>query len=96
MNALTSNELPNHELIGLKVRVVHSVNPSHAGIEGMVVNETRNTQIIANGSGKKCLPKEGVTYRFTLCNEALVEVDGGQLIERPVDRTGKRFERRKA
>ncbi len=90
-----ANELPNHELIGLKVRVTHSSNCLQSGIEGTVVDETRNTLVIASGSKKRRLSKDGVTYGFTLYDGTLVEVDGKQLIERPVDRTGKRFERKK-
>lgn len=94
MIAVMANELSGHELIGLRVRVVYSSNRLHAGIEGVVVDETKNMLVIASGSGKKRLPKDNVTYGFTLPDGTFIMVDGKQLLDRPVDRTGKRFVRR--
>ena len=95
MIAVTASELSGHELIGLRVKVMRSSNRLHMGIEGIVVDETKNTLVIANGSEKKCLPKDDVTYGFTLPDGTLIAVDGNQLLDRPVDRTGKRFVRRR-
>lgn len=95
MITIAANELHSHELIGLKVRVVRSSNPLHMGIEGVVVDETKNTLVVARDSEKKRLPKDNVTYGFTLPDETFIEIDGKQLLDRPVDRTGKRYGRRR-
>jgi len=95
MIAIAASDLSGHELIGLGVKVMRSSNRLHMGIEGIVVDETKNMLVIASGSEKKHLPKDNVTYGFTLPDGTFVMVDGEQLLDRPVDRTGKRFVRRR-
>ena len=95
MITVTASEISGHELIGLRVKVMCSSNRLHKGIEGVVVDETKNTLVIASDSEKKRLPKDNVTYGFTLSDGTFIAVDGNQLLDRPVDRTGKRFVRRR-
>ncbi len=80
--------LIRHELIGLGVTIIRSVNPLHLGIKGMVVDETRNMLVIASNQGKKFIPKADATYGFTL-NGTSVEVNGNRLLGRSVDRIGR-------
>ena len=90
MIAVTGDNLLRHELIGLKVEVVRSSNPLLMGIKGVVIDETKNTLVVKVNSGKKRLPKDGVTYGFSLSNGTFIEVEGRQLLDRPVDRIGRR------
>ncbi len=94
MIAIAADELSGHELIGLSVRVMRSSNGLHVGVEGVVVDETRNMLVIASDSEKKRIPKDDVTYGFTLPDGTFTLVDGRELLDRPVDRTGRRFGRR--
>ena len=55
---LTPKNLVKHELIGLKVKVTISTNKKQEGLEGIVVDETRNTLIIETSSGEKSLAKK--------------------------------------
>ena len=89
MITITEDELLRHELISLRITVTRSSNPSHEGINGVVVDETKNTLVIADGSKKRRIPKEGATYVFTMPDGTFIEVEGRRLLGRPVDRTGK-------
>jgi len=83
-------DLPCHELMGLHVKILHSSNPSHIGIAGKVVDETMKTLMIDGPAGKKHVQKKGVTYGFTLPNGTFLEIEGNQLVGRPVDRIVKK------
>jgi ribonuclease P protein subunit POP4 len=77
----TPENLHKHELIGLEAEVVESPDSSQTGMEGEVLNETKNTLNIA---GKK-IPKKGRSFRFQLPDEE-VTLSGEKLLERPEDR----------
>lgn len=71
-----------HDLLGKRLRVVDAKNQSLVGIEGEVVDESKNTIKVRTVDGEKTLLKEQVT----------IEVEGtvveGQLItQRPEKRT---------
>ena len=89
MITITEDDLLRHELISLKVTITRSSNPLHEGINGVVVDETKNTLIIAGGSKKRRIPKECATYVFTMPDGTFIEVEGRRLLGRPVDRIGK-------
>ena len=81
-----------HELIGLKVRVYSGTNQSVIGLQGMVVDETRNMLIIEDSHKiEKKLPKSHFDFIFTLPGEKLVKVSGKLLVSRPEDRIRKKF-----
>jgi len=83
--------LLRHELIGLKVRVVGSTHSGHIGIEGRIVDETRNTLIINHRGRNKIIAKETATFHFMLPKGLVVEVEGKNLIKRPEDRVKMRL-----
>ena len=89
MIAETEYELLRHELLNLSITIKHSPNSSQEGINGVVVDETKNSLVIANGSKRRRIAKEDVIYIFSMPNGKLIEVDGRRLIGRPVDRIGK-------
>jgi ribonuclease P protein subunit POP4 len=97
---LTAETLPRHELIGLRVRVVESSDPTLVGVEGEVVMETTNTLSVARegetGSRLVQVPKPVATFEFELPGGAdpsatddaqFVVVDGERLVARPARRT---------
>ena len=94
MTVTTEGQLIRHELINLKVTVTHSSNPLHNGLNGIVIDETKNTLLIASGSKKRRIPKEGTTYGFTMTDGTFIEVEGELLLGRPADRTRKTFRRK--
>lgn len=83
-----------HEFIGLKARVVESKNPYYEGIEGRVVDETRNTFTILHEGEKKIIVKDVAVFHFTLPDGTVVEVDGRALVGRPEERVKRRVRRR--
>ncbi|OYT43578.1 ribonuclease P protein subunit [Candidatus Bathyarchaeota archaeon] len=83
-----------HEFIGLNAKVVESKNPYYKGIEGRVVDETRNTFTILHEGEKKIIVKDVAVFHFTLPDGTVVEVDGRVLVGRPEDRVKRRVRRR--
>ncbi len=62
------------DLIGKKIKVVDATNKSLIGIEGVVVDETKNLLIVETSKGRKKLLKEQIT----------IEVDGQRFQPLPV------------
>ncbi len=84
---ITPHNILNHELIGLRAKVVKSKHPGYVGMEGLVVYETMKTVKVMNDKGEiKTLPKDCCTFRFKLPSGIIVEVDGPYLVGRPEDR----------
>ena len=82
-----------HELIGLEVRVAGSTNKSVVGMEGAVVDETRQTLTIQTAKGDRKVAKDVCTFVFTLPDKKKVKVDGCLLVSRPEDRIKKKFKK---
>ena len=83
-----------HELIGLKTKVVRSSNPCYLGICGMVTDETQKTFKILSEGREKVIVKETSVLHFTLNDGSLIEIDGKVLVGRPEDRVKKVIRRR--
>ncbi|MDH5702509.1 MAG: ribonuclease P protein subunit [Candidatus Bathyarchaeota archaeon] len=81
------------ELIGLNVKVVRSSHPGYVGIEGEVLDETRNTILILHKNKKKSVIKNTSVFDFTMQDGTLVEIDGKAIIGRPEVRVKKRVRR---
>jgi ribonuclease P protein subunit POP4 len=88
---INPKNLVKHELIGLKVTVSESKNPSLIGISGEVVNETKNTLVIQTSTGEKAVIKDQCVFVFILPEHEKVRVEGRLLVSRPEDRIKKRF-----
>jgi ribonuclease P protein subunit POP4 len=78
-----------HELIGLRVRVVDSVNPSNVGLAARVVDESKNTFTIEDNIGEKVIPKEHRVFEFKLPDGRCIRLNGNLLALRPEDRVVK-------
>lgn len=85
--------LLKHELIGLKVEVAGSENKSQIGLEGKVVDETRNTIKIETKKGIKTVKKENTVFTFTLDNGKKVKIRGDIIVAKPEDRIKKKFKK---
>ena len=73
------------EIIGSEVRVAESSNIHNIGMEGVVINETKNMLIIKTKHGEKKMIKR--QNKFELRKEGKVFLINGRLIEkRPEER----------
>lgn len=81
-------------LIGRKVTVVKSRQPSYINVSGMVIDETKETLTIDDGSKRRVIIKRGTTFHVNLSDGTVVEVDGEAIVGRPEDRVKKRLRRR--
>ena len=75
------NNVIHAEWIGKHVKVLAASNTHHAGIEGMVVDETQNTIVIQTEWGVKRVPKHGSV--FTING---TEVPGDEVLVAPEER----------
>ena len=89
---VTPEDLVRHELIGLDVKITSSSNLVMIGIQGKVVDESRNTLTIETGMGTRTAIKDQCEFSFRLGKER-VKVDGKLLVARPEDRVKKRFKK---
>ena len=89
---ITPQNIFRHELVGLHVEVVKSSHDGLTGIKGQVIDETKNTIKVEDVDGcEKIIPKNVATFRFTLPDSAVVEIDGRIIVARPEDRIKKKF-----
>ena len=56
-----TKDVMRRTLVGKRVRVTDSRNPSYKGVSGQVRRETKNTLVIETGKGIKTLLKNAVT-----------------------------------
>jgi len=87
-------KIVQHEFIGLKVKVAKSTNPDCAGIKGRIIDETRNTFVLAQDGIEKRVIKETAVFHFTYPDGTIVEIDGKVLVGRPEDRIKRPIRRR--
>ncbi|CAB49255.1 ribonuclease P protein component 1 [Pyrococcus abyssi] len=87
---VTKRNIIWHELIGLKVRVVNSMHPGFVGIEGYVVDETRNMLVIVGDKVWK-VPKDVCIFEFETEDGAKIKIPGERLVGRPEMRLKKRW-----
>ncbi|WP_456366405.1 ribonuclease P protein component 1 [Thermococcus sp.] len=81
-----------HELIGLKAKVIRASHPELVGIEGYVLDETRNTLTIV-GDRVWTVPKDVVELEFETAAGNRIVIEGGVLVGRPEMRLKKRWQR---
>jgi len=85
------SNITKHELIGLDVTVVESKNKSETGIQGTVIDETRNMLSIKNEIEEKKVAKRNSKFMFTLPDNRKVIIDGNLLVGKPEARIQKRM-----
>jgi ribonuclease P protein subunit POP4 len=79
---ITPENLPRHELIGLHAEIKESTDPTQKGIEGEILDETRDTLII---DGKQ-VEKENCSFLIEIPSGEKVELKGEIIAKRPEDR----------
>ncbi len=86
---ITPENLTQHELIGLKMKVAASKNKALVGLEGKIVGETQNMIILETKKGEVSIQKDICTLEFHIGAQK-VQVSGTALKTRPQDRIKKR------
>ena len=76
------------ELIGLSIRITSSTDPLNQGIEGKIIDETKNTVVLSIGDVKRSFEKKSIIFETTT-NNRKITVDGSLLIGRPHERLKK-------
>ena len=82
------SDLPYHELIGLKTKVVFSPDPTQIGISGEIIDETANILVIRTEKGIRRIPKKYRVFEFTL-GRKVIELNGEDILGRPEERVKK-------
>ena len=85
---ITPYNITKHELIGLQVTISNSENKSLKGLQGEIVDESRNMITVMTGKHFKRLAKSQMTFT-TKIGDKIIEVDGKVLVKRPEDRIKK-------
>ena len=81
-----------HELIGLQVKILKSLNPGTEGLEGIVVGESSRTLLIVSKGKTLRILKQGTLFLFLLPSGEKVLVEGDNILGDPAERT-KRLKR---
>jgi ribonuclease P protein subunit POP4 len=76
-----------HELIGLKAKVIKSVDLKKQGLQGTIRMESMNMLSLKTREGIKLIPKKEALLEVLLPDEKRVLVDGRKLVARHEDRT---------
>jgi ribonuclease P protein subunit POP4 len=77
-----------NELIGLKARVIKSLDKKQRGLSGVVIDETKNTVVLETSSGTKSIVKRISVFRFYSGKNSFT-VDGEEIGFRPHERIEK-------
>lgn len=82
----THENLAQHELIGLQVRVTHSADRKQQAVRGKVVDETKNMVVLERNDGSEVrIAKIGRRFAFGL-DGAEWELDGRDIAFDPAER----------
>ncbi len=76
------------ELIGLKVKIIDSLDRKQKGAVGNVVDETKNTIVMETAEGKRSFIKGISRFRF-YTPDGTFDVEGREIDFRPEDRIEK-------
>lgn len=76
------------EFIGADLEVIDSTDVGSVGLEGRVIDETKNTFVIEDAGTEKMIPKDGTRFKLTISGRENV-LDGNKLTYRPENRIKK-------
>ncbi|KAI4489404.1 hypothetical protein M0802_011159 [Mischocyttarus mexicanus] len=86
-----NNQLIKADFHGAKIAIVKSKCPSLVGINGIIVQDTKNTfRICCTDDVIRTVPKEAIVMNLYL-HELTLQIYGKQLSVRPIERTVKKF-----
>ncbi len=102
---LVPHNIIHHELIGLDIKVVDSTNSSLNGIDGRIIDETKNMFKVETDDMEKMIPKSGSSFIFTISSShqmndgkrylpSNIKVDGRLLLSQPENRIQTRFRKK--
>ena len=83
---ISSQNVLRHELIGLDVLVSGAANPTHRGVSGRIVDETKNLLAIKTSKSVVRIPKAHSTFQVRLPSGEIVEIDGSVMVLAPEKR----------
>jgi ribonuclease P protein subunit POP4 len=86
-------DIIRHEFIGTKGKIAKSPHADYLGIQGRVINETKNTFTIMHNGKAKNVIKNSVVFNFNFSDGTIIEIDGKLLTGRPEDRLKKTVKR---
>ncbi len=86
-------DIIRHEFIGTEGKIAKSPHADYLGIQGRVINETKNTFTIMHKGKAKNIIKNSVVFNFKFSDGTTVEIDGKLLAGRPEDRLKKTVKR---
>lgn len=84
------HDVLKQEFIGTDIEIADAKNKGTIGLNGRVVDETKNMLIIEHHGQVKRLIKDHVTIRIAIKGKTY-EINGKLLVGRPEDRLKKRF-----
>lgn len=79
-------DLPYHELLGLKARIISSMDPTLLGLEGVIALETPRTLILDVRGRRVTVVKQDVVLEIELPKGGKARIPGRILIGSPADR----------
>ena len=93
---ITPGNLVYHTLIGLETVVAESTNPDMVGINGVVVDETRNTLLITTGYSDFSAMKEATTsiqseIRTTAPHSGEPDEEGDYFLDKTIPKADSTF-----
>ena len=84
---ITTQNITNHELIGLHTEIVESSNPQIVGLNGRIINETKSMITINTEKGTKSIAKSQNNLKFSIDNKDII-INGSKIAKRSFDRLG--------
>ena len=89
-----THSIVQHEFIGLHAKIVRSPNLGYIDISGKIIDETRNTLVIAQKGDRKIIVKDQAILHLIFPDQTVVEIDGKIIVGRPEERVKKQLRRR--
>jgi len=85
---MNSNDITIHEWIGRTVTMTGASDPQMVGLNGIVIDETRNTITVAGDSGTVSVQKRGSVIDFHEPS-GIMTINGDRTLFRPHERPKK-------
>ncbi|MCL4452863.1 ribonuclease P protein subunit [Ferroplasma sp.] len=83
---MNTNEVYLKELIGKSIKVKNSPNMNNVGINGKIIDESRNMIAIDAGNRVCNIPKTGAVFRVEF-GDGWYDIQGDAILLKPEDRT---------
>lgn len=81
-----ADNIGKHELIGLDIKILESPDQSLVGLEGKIVDESKNMLVIDVDGKEKNIAKKVIKFAI---QENMSVIDGAKITYRPEDRIKK-------